>query len=157
MVDEEGLDEKKLGIFKNKTPFMSTSSIKILVILFLFVACTTRITKIKNPVFATPIDSLQTGLNALVVSEHINIDGKEITTNGKPSSELEIDIINGRNIPGDTTGRKALAHSLAVELKNALKDKNEYDNYTVLFVKVVSSGAMTKRSWIGQEFKSGEL
>lgn len=126
-------------------------------LLLVFLACTSTITKTKSPVFASPIDSLQARLNGLIACEHINLLGKEVTTNGKPSTQLEIDILNGKDIPEDDDRMKILAHSLAFKVKEALKDKNEYDNYTVLFVKVESSSSVTKRSWKGNTFKSAEL
>jgi hypothetical protein len=126
-------------------------------LLFLLLACTTTITRTKNPVFAAPIDSLQARLNGLMIFKHINLDGKEVTTNGKRSTQLEIDVLGGKDVPEDNGRMKTLAHSLAVEVKEALKDKNEYDNYTVLFVKVDSSSSVTTRSWKGDTFKSAEL
>ncbi|HEY4206249.1 MAG TPA: hypothetical protein VGM31_05545 [Puia sp.] len=52
---------------------------------------------------------------------------------------------------------KALAHSIGFEVKRYLKDKNEFDNYSVLFVKLEQSSAVTKRTWKGYKFKSTEL
>jgi hypothetical protein len=123
----------------------------------MLLACTTTVTRSKNPVFAAPMDSLQAGLNRLIVFEHINLDGEEVTTNGKPSTRLQIEVLNGKDIPENGDRLKALAHSLAAGVKDALKDKNEYENYTVLFVKVESSAGVTKRNWKEVTFKSGDL
>jgi len=128
-----------------------------LMLLFLLFACTTTVTRTKNPVFAAPVDSLQIRLNELVVCEHINLDGQEVVTNGKRSAQIEIDVLNGKDIPEDQDHIKILAHSVAVAVKEALKDKNEYDSYTVLFVKETPSSSVTTRTWKGKTFKSQEL
>ena len=128
-----------------------------LVLLLLFAACTTTITKTKNPEFGIPMDSLAGQINGLVTSQHVNLDGKQITTNGKDSSALEVDIINGRDIPQDDDHMKALGRSIAVDVHNALKDKNEYRAFLVLFVKVDSGSAVTKRSWSGFAYPAVEL
>lgn len=123
----------------------------------MLLSCTTTVTRTKKPVFAAPMDSLQTGLNRLIACEHITLEGEEVSTNGKPSTRLQIEILNGKDIPENGDRLKALAHSLAAGVKDALKDKNEYGNYTVMFVKVESSGSVTKRNWKGVTFRSGDL
>jgi len=123
----------------------------------LLISCTYTVTKIKEPEFAGPVDSLQAGLNALVACQHFHLDGKEVTTNGVPLSQLEIDVINGKDIPETDSAMKTLAHSIASEVKKFLKDKKAYDTYPVLFVKLQESSTETKRSWKGWTFKSAEL
>jgi hypothetical protein len=119
-------------------------------------ACTTTVTRRKQPVFAESVDSLAARLNQLVTCQHFNADGSEVTTNGKKKTELELDVINGKDIPeGDL--KMALARKLGVELKKALKDTGEYDEYKILFMKVKVSGGLTSRSWEGKVFKSSEL
>ena len=128
-----------------------------LTLLLMFFACTTTVTRTKNPVFAAPIDSLQARLNGLVVCEHFNLDGQEVSTDGQRSTQIEIDVLNGKGIPEQPDSMNILAHSLAIAVKEALKDKSEYDKYTVLFMKVESSSSVTTRSWKGKTFKSAEL
>lgn len=119
-------------------------------------ACTFTVNREKPPVLAEPTDSLQAGLNQLVVCEHFNLDGKEATTNGKKKSQLVIDVINGKNIPnGDSM--TALAKAIGLEVKKALKDTGEYDRYNVRFVAVKVDGSLTTRNWISKEFTSAEL
>jgi hypothetical protein len=96
-------------------------------------------------------------LHKIVQCENIGVYGREITTNGKSSSELEISIINGKNIPADDTEMKALGKTIATDIKKSLKDQNEYNEYTVLFVTQVKDGVETKRTWRGNNFKSEEL
>ncbi len=129
----------------------------ITLVTLLIISCTTTTTTTKNPVFSTPMDSLQAGLNKLVSSEGINLDGKEINTNGKVSSELEIDITNGKNIPADENQMNALGKQIAIEIKGALQDKTEYETYKVLFITKTENAAVTSRSWKGKVFKSEEL
>ena len=114
-------------------------------------------TKTKPPVFGIPTEQLQKDLNQLVSCEDVNLDGKEVKTNGKIDSELEIDIVNGQNIPADDDQMISLGKSIASELKKSLKDQNQYNNYKVLFVKKQTDGGVSQRSWRGKIFKSEEL
>jgi len=123
----------------------------------LIVSCTTTTTKTKNPVFSKPTNSLQVDLNKLVSCEGINLDGKEINTDGKINTELEIDITNGQNIPTDENQMNDLGKRIAVEIKEALQDKAEYQTYKVLFITKTESAGVTSRTWKGKIFKAEEL
>jgi len=90
----------------------------------LFASCTTTTTRTKNPTFNKPTDSLQVDLNKLVSCEGINLAGREITTNGKTSSELEIGITNGQNIPADQNQMDNLGKQIAVVIKGYRQNKN---------------------------------
>ena len=138
---------------------MGTTKILIVIssLILLTTSCTTTTTKTKNPSFSGTTDSLQVDLNKLVSCEHINLDGKEISSNGKTTSELEIDIINGQGIPSDENQMDDLGKQIVLVIKNALQDKNQYDTYTVLFVVRKESGGVTRRTWKGKVFKSQEL
>lgn len=125
--------------------------------LFFLTACTTTITKLKNPEFAVPVDSLSAAIHGMVTSEHINVVGKTITTNGKDSTSLEITVINGKDIPKDQMEEKALGRGIAVDVHNALKDKNEYKALLVIFMKVDSGETVTKRTWTSFEFPAADL
>jgi len=120
-------------------------------------SCTTTITKSKSPLFGVQSDTVTLGLNKMVSCENINMDGREITTNGKTASELEVDLMNGKNIPADNGRMKALARTIAVYLKSALQDPREYDSYKVLFVTKTITSGVTTRNWIGVAFKREEL
>jgi hypothetical protein len=141
---------------------MTLSKFNKAVCIYLFlvmaiVACTTTVTKTKNPVFLLEMDSIQTDLAKIVTCENINLDGEEVNTNGRVTTALEVDILNGKNIPGNDSEMKALGKSIASDLKRALKDKNEYDTYKVLFITKETTGDVTRRNWIGSVFKSEEL
>ena len=119
-------------------------------------ACNLTVTKTKNPVFLGGMDNIQIDMNKILTFEHVSLVGKETDKNGKLSSELEVDIINGKNIPVDDNEMKKLGNSIASSLKNALKDRNEYDTYKVLFVSQEVSNGVTKRDWKGFVFKAEE-
>jgi hypothetical protein len=125
-------------------------------IITLLSSCTITTTKTKDPVF-TDMSKVQNELVGLVKAENINLNGKEITTNKKTTSELEVAITNGTNIPTGDDERKALGKSIATYIKRNLKDPNEYDKYTVLFVTKIESSVATKRNWVGDVFNSTEL
>jgi hypothetical protein len=119
-------------------------------------SCSITTTKIKDPVF-NDNDKIEKELKSLVNPEHINLNGKEITTNKKTTSELEISIINGSNIPTTDEERTALEKSIAKCIKRNLKYPNEFDTYRVLFVSSVESGGVTTRTSTGDVFNSTEL
>ena len=133
-----------------------TLSFVTLVTLLIF-SCTMTTTKSKNPVFSKSTDSLQVGLNKLVSCEGVNLDGKEISTNGKINTELEIDITNGQNSPTDPNQIDALGKQIAAEIKQTLQDKTEYQTYKVLFITKTESAGVPSRTWKGKIFKSEEL
>ena len=122
----------------------------------LLVSCTVTTTKTKDPVF-TDMSNVQKELVTLVKAENINLSGEEITTNKKTTSELQVAITNGINIPAGDQDRKALGKSIATSIKRNLIDPNEFDKYTVLFVTKVENGGVTKRNWVGDVFSSTEL
>lgn len=122
-----------------------------------FVSCTTTITKVKDPAFSLEIKTIQADLKKIVTCQHINLNGKEVTSEGKTTSELEISIINGKNIPTDNTQLRTLGKTIASDIKKSLKDPNEYSKYKVLFVTVVENAGLTKKAWKSDEFASAEL
>jgi len=128
-----------------------------LVTSLLFVSCSITSTKEKRPIFSKTDDTLQESLSKIVKSEKINLDGTEIFENGKVRSVLEIDIINGIDIPINENEMNNLGKKVAVFFKDALKDKNEYDAYKVLFVTKKVNGSVEDRTSEGKIFSSGEL
>jgi hypothetical protein len=128
----------------------------VILALALLAGCTFTRTKTKDPVFNDKA-KMEQELTRIVSAEHINLDGKEISTNGKTQSELEISITNGTNIPSNDDERKALGKLIGTTIKKNLKDLSEFDVYKVLFVTEVQTGASTKESWVGNTFTSSEL
>lgn len=119
-------------------------------------SCSITTTKIKDPVF-NDNNKAEKELISFVHAEHMNLNGKEITTNKRTVSELEIGVINGSDIPVNAEERKALEKSIAKCIKRNLKDLNEFDTYKVLFVTSVESGGVTTRNSTGDVFNSTEL
>jgi hypothetical protein len=122
----------------------------------LLASCTLTTTKTKDPVF-TDVNKVKNELTSIVRAEHINLDGKEITSNGKSTAELEVAITNGINVPTKDYERRTLEKSIAASVKSNLKDPNAYDKYIVFFVAKETNGAVTKRNWVGDEFSAKEL
>jgi hypothetical protein len=145
----ESLKERKMTFTKTKLQLL-------IGITSVMVSCTLTTTKTKAPVFAD-VGRVKKELTSLVRAENINLAGKEITAYSKTTSELEVDITNGKDIPTADNERKALGKSIAVSVKNNLKDPNAYDKYTVLFITKETNGAVTKRNWVGNIFSAKEL
>lgn len=119
-------------------------------------ACITTTTKVKNPEF-TDQAKVESELMTLIKAEHININGKEITTNNKTSTELEVSIINGQNIPASNDQQKALEKSIAVCIKKNLRTPNAFDSYKVLLVKKTESNGVKSQNFTGNTFNVSEL
>lgn len=129
----------------------------IVVVTLLNVSCIRTLTNIKNPMFSKTIDSLQLDLNKLVTCETINLNGKETDTDGKITSELTVNIINGHDIPDDEHQMNSLAKQIAMVLKESLQKGVDFQTYNVLFVTKKESAGVTRNSWKGKVFQSDEL
>jgi hypothetical protein len=119
-------------------------------------SCTTTTTRIINPIFIDQT-KFQNELNSIVKAENINVQGKEITKNIMTSTELEVSITNGLNIPTGQDQQKVLEKSIAQCIKKNLKDPNEFDSYKILFIEKIGKDGTTKKSWTGNTFKPSEL
>lgn len=73
----------------------------LLSIILLITSCTFTTTLSKPPAFKESADSVGAKINSLVTCERMNFDGSIKKSNGKTSAEIEIDIINGKDIPSD--------------------------------------------------------
>jgi len=105
-------------------------------VVFLIVNCTFTTKRQKLPQFRFGIDTVGHSIDSFVACQHININGVENSTAGKVESELEVDIINGVNIPKDDPHKKALGRMIASRVKSDLR---------------------ADRQWTGFIFKSDEL
>jgi hypothetical protein len=135
--------------------FLQTCSV-LLISLLLF-CCTVTTTKKKPPVFSKSDDSISRDVNSIILTQEIDVHGKEITSNGKVSSELTVNLINPKNLPSDSSERNRIAEEVAAILKLSLKDPNSFDSYKVLFVHRVIEGSVTKDNYTGQIYKSETL
>lgn len=136
--------------------FTKTKFYSLICIIFLIASCTLTTTKTKTPVFRDA-EKVKNDLTVLVKAENINLAGKEVSVNKRVTSELEVNVTNGQNIPTGSEERKALGRSIAITIKSNLQDPGEYDKYTVLFVTKQVSNGVTTRKWIGDVFNSKEL
>lgn len=102
-------------------------------------------------------DSLNQHLGNLVKCQNINISGEEINTNGKVSSVLEIEILNPAAVPSTDEGLKALGRKIALQLKLALTDQKEYDNFKVIFTHQTSKAGVSASVSNSFEFNRKEL
>jgi hypothetical protein len=127
------------------------------ILLSVLPGCTFTTTVIKQPVFSISTDSVGIQLNRLVRCENFNLNGAEITTNGKKETILEIDVINGNNIPDEEEAMNALGKQIALQVKEDMADKNAYNSYKVLFVTQTTHGITTKSIERGRIFKNEEL
>lgn len=131
--------------------------------LFLFIclitvlsSCTKTTTTVNNPLFVNEAQ-IENELIGLVKAENINVSGTKSTTNDKISTELEIAIINGKDIPGNVDQQKAVQKKIASSIKRNLQDPNQFDSYRVLLVKKTENNGLTKRKSTGHTFKVSEL
>jgi starvation-inducible outer membrane lipoprotein len=118
--------------------------------------CTMKTTKVKNPEFID-LAKVQNELTNLIKAENFNLNGKEITTNKKTSTELEVSITNGQDIPAASDQQKALEKSIAVCIKKNLKNPNEFDSYKILLVKKTEGNGVKVQKFTGNTFKVSEL
>jgi hypothetical protein len=133
-----------------KLIFLSTLALAI-------TGCTFTKTYLKDPVFSKSTDSTQMDLNKFISYQEISILGKEILTNNKSNSELDINITNGQNIPTDQNEMIALGKQVAIVIKKSLQNENEYQTYKVLFVTKTENSGVTKNTFTGKIFKTEEL
>jgi hypothetical protein len=139
---------------------LKTDSKKIIILLMLcsFIAsCTFTTTKEKDPEFKVDLNAVENNLKTLVTCEHINLSGTEKKTNNQISSEFEIRIINGVNLPTDDTQLKVLGKAIASQLKGELKNENPFNTYKMLFVIQQTTAGATSSNYTGWVLKSEEL
>lgn len=127
----------------------------LILIFSIFIAGCTY-TKPKDPIFNN-LNKFKYEFGSLIQAKKINIYGKEITTGSDSTSELEIDIINGKNIPTTEGERKSLGKSLAKVVKNNLKNSKQFETYKVKFEKQSESSGVTVERYTSFSFKLGEL
>jgi hypothetical protein len=128
-----------------------------ILLFFIFVSsCTFTTTKTNNPGFINII-LLEKKLDSLISCENFNINGREITTNKKSTSEIEISTINCRDVSRNSDQMVDLAKTIASEIKKNLTDPNQYDTYKVLFITKKTNGVLTKTNSKSYVFNSKDL
>jgi len=120
-------------------------------------SCTFTTKESKAPIFTVSMDSVATELENYVISERINLDGQIVTTNKTSTTQIEISVINSKNISKKDSELGNLGFKIASTVKKYLVDKNSYDTYVVVFVTEVVKGIKIERDWIKYEFKKEVL
>ena len=112
-------------------------------------------TKHKEAVFADN-DKFENDLGRTIKAEEININGKEIVTGEDSTSELEIKILNGQNLPVIDEEIKSLSKSLAQVAKSNLKDADQFDRYKINFVTQLGSAVKVTKT-VSYTYLANEL
>src|SRR5215475_13404862 len=81
-------------------------------------SCTLTTTVSKPPVYGEPLDSLRAQVRRLVTCEHFDLEGRELTTNGKKREEIDLTIVNGQGVP-EGSEKWELGRALAGVVKRA--------------------------------------
>jgi hypothetical protein len=132
--------------------------ISCLIAIVLFaISCTFTTTRMKSPEFKIDLKAIANNLVTLVDFKHVNFSGRESKSGKQVNSELEIDIINAVNIPADETKLQQLEKAIASQIKQELKDPQEYNTYKVLFVTQQTEGKRTTGTYKGSVFQSKDL
>ena len=129
-----------------------------ILLLFVFISsCNFTTTKTRKPVFIIDTNLVGKKLDSLIACENFNINGTEIITNKKSTSEIEISTINCRDVPQNNDEMAGLAATIASEIKKHLKDSTQYDTYKVLFIIKKTDGVVTKTNSKSYVFGAKDL
>jgi hypothetical protein len=105
----------------------------ILVIFSAFVSCGGDL-EIKAPIFKN--DFNQTIQEVTASGKFSDVAFKvsaNQTNNEKPEYELELKLLNGKNLPGNEQGLDSLAKNASTIFKNSIQNINDYDWISVIF------------------------
>jgi len=119
-------------------------------------SCTRTTREAHHPVFTNQAQA-ESELVGLAEAENINLSGIQSTTNGQVSTELEVAVINGMDLPLNADQQNALQKSIASSIRRNLQDSNQFDIYKVLFVEKTESNGLTKSKSTGRSFEVSEL
>jgi len=113
------------------------SFIKSVLCFFLFIliieGCTKTTTREKNPEFKVDLQILDENLKKLIDFQHANISGVEKITNAKTTTELQLRITNGINLPTGSSELEKLANTIAAQLRQELKNENDFMKIRIFF------------------------
>ncbi len=139
-----------LKSFFTKTTF-------VFLLMYLIFSCTFYSTKSKMPNFKVESSKMEENLKTLVTCENVDVRGVEIKVNEKVSTEFQVSIINGSNIPTDDNKLKSLGKSIDSLYRQELSNVNEFNTFKVFFVISKRDGIVTTSSTKCFAFKSEEL
>ena len=131
--------------------------IKFILLIFPFAACHYSTTSIKNPTFRASTDSLGESIMKLVACQKINLDGKEINTDGRARTALNIEILNPGNLSSNTDSLHTLGKEIAVVIKGGLTDPKSFEVLNVIFINQKTTGGMSVSSNRGFEYQTDTL
>jgi hypothetical protein len=133
----------------------------LFILAFLLWGCTFTTSKNKLPEFIIDNKTLGTKLDSLIICEHSSVQGLEKKTSGQVSTELIVRIVNCTNTPKSKETMNALGKEIAITIKHALKNQNDFDSYKILFITQVETqsagGKLIKKSTTTLIFKKDEL
>jgi hypothetical protein len=134
-----------------------TKATIVFLLIYLTFSCTFYSTKSKMPNFKVERAKMEENLKTLVTCENVDVRGMDINVNEKVSTELQVSIINGSNIPTDESKLKSLGKSIDSLYKQELSNVNEFNTFKVFFVVSKRDGIVTTSSSRFFAFKSDEL
>jgi hypothetical protein len=138
-----------------------TKTTIVLALMCLAYSCTYTSTKTKPTNFKIENAKIVENLKTLVTFEKVNVNGTETKIKAQEkeqvSTNLEIEIINGSNIPSDDVKLKSLAKSIAIQFKQELSDTNDFKTFNIVFVTIQGNSLVSTNSSKGITFKSEEL
>lgn len=140
-----------------KSLIFYTRILSLALVINFLTGCHFTTTSIEIPKFNLPADSLGSEINLLVTCEHTTAAGKEIKTNGKLSSEIDIEIINASGLPSNDNDLKALGRKIAVVFKRALADPGKYDHFSVFFTTQKSKAGVSVKNRKEFDFMGKEI
>ena len=133
-------------------------ALNVLIVVLTFFSCSTTSSEENHPIFSATAINVHQSVDSIIHFETINISGYRTDYGNKSQSEIFVKIVNGEGLPADENKRKTMSKTIAVTVKHALKNENQYDLYFIFFeTKVVNDNA-TKRKVVGREtFRLDEL
>jgi len=136
---------------------LSKNTILALVAFSLLTSCTFTTTKRKDPVFTVDLNTISDTIGKIIATQEVNLHGVETKKNGKVTTELTIRLINPLNAPATQEQQNEMGKHIARLLKQSMKDKRDYQVYTVLFVNQRTSGGVSESNYSGRTYKLEEL
>jgi hypothetical protein len=151
-------NEMKIKVFEvSKTMLAKTKFCLVLLFSILVVGCTHTLTKPIDPAVFGDVDKFEYEFLNLIQAEGINFSVIEVTKGENTTLEVEINIVNGINIPTNADKRRTLSQSLANVVKNNLREPNQFEIYRVTYRNRSESAAGFVESRKSDFLKSSEL
>jgi hypothetical protein len=141
---------------KSKQPF--TFLCFSLLILIIIAGCHYSKTVVNNPDFGINESTIYSNHKELTNFKSAELTGtSKITGSEDTASELELRLINYPNAPTDDSSVTRSCKGIARVLKHSLKNPNQFNNFTILFVIKEEGDIATKTTYKGHVFNASEL